>query len=516
MLAAAPPQTAGDLYKQARQAEKRGDSAAAYLKYAQAAALDPEGATDAWLRSLALRTQALIEVNYMPSDITAEGDEAIPTDPALAALLGEIEYSDLEEAKRPLPPIELQARAGEHSFELEGTPREVFEEVAGAYGLDVIFDGDFQKNKPLGLRIESAGYREALHIVCAATATFLVPVSETMFLVAEDTQQKRQELEHNMAVVIPLPETVGTQEAQELAQAVQQVMEIQKLVVDTTRRMVLLRDRVSRVRPAEALFQHLLHARAEVVIEVEFIEFARKSTLRYGIDLPKAISIAFLGLPGTLGLWPLGGPFGVNLWGFTIGDAELVAAMSRNSTRTLLRSMLRSVSGQTASLHVGDRFPIQTNAYIGGTSLDPSAQVYAPPPQINFEDLGVVVNVTPHVHGEDEVSMELEAEFQVLAGQSLNGLPVLANRNFQAFVRLKTSEWAVISGLVRSSEARNITGIAGLSDIPYLGKLFSVTTTEEDDSDVLLLVKPTIVRTPASGGMPPLWTGTETRPNPLM
>ena len=85
------------------------------------------------------------------------------------------------------------------------------------------------------------------------------------------------------------------------------------------------------------------------------------------------VGLAFLGVPGMAGVWPLASAITSNLWGFTIGNAELVASMSRSSTRTLMRSQLRSVSGQPATLHVGDRYPIQTNAYIGpGTATPPT------------------------------------------------------------------------------------------------------------------------------------------------
>jgi general secretion pathway protein D len=404
------------------------------------------------------------------------------------------------------------------SFDLKGTAEEVYEEIAKAFGLEAVYDGDFKADsKTVRVQIEQVDFREALRIAGAATSTFIVPVSDGLFMVAEDTQQKRQELEHNMAVVVPLPESVDVQEAQELARAVQQVMEIQKLVVDSTRRMVLIRDRVSKVRPAEALFRQLSQARPEVTVEVEFLEVTDKSTLSYGVDWPKTFSISFLGMIGMAGLIPITGPFSLNLWGLSLGDAQLVAAMTRNSTRSLKRATLRSVSGQPATLHVGDRYPIQSNAYIGGTpSQTERGQAFSPPPQITFEDLGVVIKVTPYVHGEDEVSIELEAEFKVLAGEALNGLPVLANRNFQATTRMKTSQWALMSGLVRSAQTKNITGIAGLADVPYLGKLFSITSKEKEDSRVLMVIKPTIVRKPAAVDIPPLWTGTETRPITVM
>lgn len=490
--------------KEARRAEKEGDLGRAYLYYALAAAQDPGDVTGAWARSLALRTRALQELDYLPPGL--ESDEEQETPPPSDEFLGVISGQELKEAERLEPPVRLHPRPRKLTLELKGDARKIYESLASAFGLHVVFDADFQPGKPTRFQLEDAGFSEALRIVRAATGTFVVPVSETVFLVARDTQQKRQELEPTMAQVIPIPETVSVQEAQELARAVQQVMNIRRLVIDSGRRLVLVRDRISRVLPAAELFRSLMAPRPEVVIEVEFLETSDNSTLSYGFSPPTSLILSFL--PGAV---PLAAPITLNLFGVTVADAELIASMSRNSTRSLLRAQLRAVSGQQATLHVGDRFPIQVNAYLGDVSGP--GEVYVPPPQINFEDLGVVVKVTPYVHGDDAVTLEVETEFKVLAGTALNGIPVIANRTFQATTRLREGEWAVMSGLMRASEARTITGLWGLANIPYLGALFRKTTTEREDGRTLLVLKPTIVRAPTLGALTsPVWVGTETRP----
>ncbi len=498
-----PRRGAWKALKEARRAEKKGEWGRAYLYYALAAAQDPGDLTGAWARSLALRTKALQDLDYLPPGLDIEdGEEPEISD----EFLGTITDQELKEAQKLEPPVTLRPRRRRVTLELEGDIRKVYETFASEFGLRVVFDADFRPGKPVRFRLEEADFPEALRILRAATGTFVVPVSETVFLVAQDTQRKRQELEHTMAQVIPIPETVSVQEAQELARAVQQVMDIRRLVIDASRRLVLVRDRVSRVLPAAELFRSLMAPRPEVVVQVEFLETADNSTLSYGFNPPTSLIFSFL--PGAI---PLAAPITLNLFGLTVADAELVASMSRNSTRTLLRAELRSVSGQQATLHVGDRFPIQVNAYLGDVAGP--GKVYVPPPQINFEDLGVVVKVTPYVHGDDAVTLEVEAEFKVLAGTALNGIPVIANRTFQATTRLKEGEWAVMSGLMRASEARTITGLWGLANIPYLGALFRKTTKEREDGRTLLVLKPTIVRAPTVGPLTsPVWVGSETRP----
>src|SRR3981081_1592760 len=115
-----------------------------------------------------------------------------------------------------------------------------------------------------------------------------------------------------------------------------------------------------------------------------------------------------------------------------------------------------------ATFHVGEKYPVLTGGYFGPSSFNgPGA--YKPPPSFTFEDLGLLVKLTPRIHGIDEVSIELDAEFKVLAGQALNGIPIISNRKISTKVRLKENESAVVAGLMSKDEAVSISGLAGLA-----------------------------------------------------
>jgi general secretion pathway protein D len=508
-----PGESAGSLSRKARKAEAAGDPAAAFLYYAQAAALEPTNDTY-WLRSQALRRQALLASPSLPPQLGAADESG---EPPGDEFLGKITLGELEEARRPQPPIELEGSPGKKSFELTGDTRQLYERVAQAYGLKAVFDPEYPPGPALSLRIENAGYEEALRIVGAATSSFLAPISPRLFFVAKDTVQKRQDYEQTMAIVIPLPEPVSVQEAQELARAVQQVMEIQRLVIDSQQRAVLIRDRVSRVRPAQLLFEQMLHRRPEVVVELEFLEVADSSSINYGLRLPASFPLAMLGR-----FWNVAGEIaqgtayaafggGATLIGLGLADAELFASMTRSSSELLLKSTLRSVHGQPATLHVGDKYPIMTAGYFG--PIEGEGQVYTPPPSFNFEDLGMVVKVTPYVHGVEEVTLEVETEFKVLAGQAINGIPVIANRRFQGTTRLRNGEWAIVAGLVRSQEVRALSGLIGISQIPLLGPLFRQNSRESQSGQTVIVLKPRLVSLPPTESVTvPVWTGPEARP----
>jgi hypothetical protein len=498
--------TAEQLYKDAQQAERAGQTARAYVLYAQAAAADPANLSY-WERAQALRPIASLLKQTAPPDAGFSPDKIDPT------LFGTITDHELDQARKPLPPPQLQATPGRQDFDLRGDSKALWEQVAGAFHLMVVFETQYQPTRTLRFQLTGADYRDALLALEAATNSYLTPVSERLIFVANDTPQKRTEFENNAALVIPFPETVTVQELQEVATGVRGTLDMQKLMVDTQRHLILLRDRVTKVRLAEKLFQDLLRPRPQVAIDVEILTTDRTSSLNYGLTMPTAVPlVSFVtrrylttSIPsGFATFMTFGG--GASLLGLGVTSAQLFANVSKSSASTLLNSEVVAIDGQPSTLHVGDKFPLVTNAYIGGKSG--GGQVFTPPPTFSFEDLGLMLKVTPRIHGPDEVSLEVDAEFKLLGAGVVDGIPVISSRKYESKVRLRTGEWAVLAGLMTRSEARTITGIPGLTTIPLL-RSNKIT---RDEGETLIVLKPhLLILPPTETPTWRAWCGSETR-----
>ncbi len=170
-----------------------------------------------------------------------------------------------------------------------------------------------------------------------------------------------------------------------------------------------------------------------------------------------------------------------------LSPGEILRGRNRFYTFTLLNSFSFSLLGGN----------VQTSGYV---------------PSFNFEDLGLSMKVTPHVHGMDEVSLDVEAEFKVLGSESLNGIPYISNRKLQSKVRIRNGEWAVISGLVDASDTNSVTEVPGLGSIPYLGKALRQNGHDKQSSEVLVLMRPVLLSPPADQFVQrTVWIGSETR-----
>ena len=442
------------------------------------------------------------------------------------SLSGTITPRELEEARNPLPPVELSGDPGVKDFDLRAESKSLWKQVAQAYHIDIVFETDYQAvhaGQPLQFQVNGMDCRGALQALEIVTDSFAVPVGPRQIFIARDTPQKRMEYEHQTAVVVPIPETVTPQEVQEVANAVRSTMEIRRLVVDAQRRLILVRDSASKVLPARRMIEDLMRPRAQVAIELNLLSTDHSTSLNYGVQLPTSFPLVSFGthaanivrsIPqGFTNFFGFGG--GRSFIGIGVTDASLFAAATENDTKSLYAAQMVAVDGQAATLKVGQKYPITTASYIGQTS-GTSGQVYTPPPTIEFEDLGLNVKITPYVHGDQSVSLDIEASFELLTGQTSNAIPVIGERKFQSRIDVKPGQWAVIAGMLTESDALNIQGIAGLASIPVAGNLFRTNDRERDRSEALIVLKPHIVYPPVEAAASEIWVGTETRPRTLL
>jgi hypothetical protein len=506
---------ASKLYKEGHKAEKAGQVARAYLLYSEAAALEPNNHLY-WSRSLALQTRAALESKVMPQ-VAAQVDGDAAPEPEEAPLPA-VTALDLAEARKPLPPAKLNAEPIRKDFNLRADAKALFETVAHAYGLDCVFDGDYHATQTIHFQMDQADYREALHALEAVTGSFLVPISDRLFMVVKDTAQKRKEEEPYAAVIVRLPEPTTQQDLTAMITAVQQACGIQKVAWDSHANIVLMRDAVSKVLPARQLFQDLLYPRAQVLVEMDFLEVTNSKELNYGLPLPGSFPLASFStfmnnvpqLASNISSMLRFGA-GAALIGIGVANLQLVASLTRSDSKMLLHASVRSVDGQPASIHVGQKYPITTGSFGGTLSLSGSS--FTPPPSFTFEDLGLSLKATPHVHGTEEVTLTVEAEFKVLGGTALNGIPVISNRSLKSDVTLKMGEWAVVAGLIDDEDARTIAGIAGLAGIPVIGPLTRSTTRNTSADQVLILLRPTLLTQPPDNSLTHVFRmGAEMRP----
>ncbi len=507
---------ASRLARQAAQAARKGEFVRAHALYAEAARLQPYG-------SFAAQSQAMLSAaaqqKLLAASAAVAGD---PDDPATGevdsgddeVLSDIITDADLKETRQPLPPLKLKALDAITTLSQASPLRKLWEDTLRLYGLEAVFDEALRDGQPIPLELAGASYRDAIRALELSTNTLAYPVTERLLLIAPNDQNTQTRLEPTAAVAIPIPLAMQTEDAQEIANALRQALEIRALMVDGSRRIMLVRDRYARVLLAETLAQELMNAPQDIVMEVELREVNRRSLTRYGINWPTNFPAVLFRtwlnnrIRADAALSYLG--FGGNpLVGIGVGAAEAVAFMSRSDSRTIYRAQMRSSSGREVSLNLGQQYPVVQQGFLRSPTSEPGASAFFP--QVQFRQLGFALKAKPYVW-RNEVTVDFETSVELLTGESVNGIPVFSNREANTRVRLEAGQTIVIAGLMNREEAISLSGLAGLSRLPGIGALFRQTTTQREDTELLILLTPRLVQSGTRrGSSPQLYSGTATR-----
>jgi len=332
---------ADQAYQAGQKAERAGDTLKAYLLFSRAAQLDPSNRAYAARKAALQGTTPLSRIPQIGFD---PADETIETALRSQGLPGTL--SSDAAAAQAAPPPHLTGTPGNHSFDVRGDARMIFEAVAGACGIQVVFDTTYQSPPPFRFQVAGVTWQEALRALEAASDSFVAPVSGSVAIVARDTPQNRTQFAPVTSVAIPIPERISVQEAQEIVTAVA----ADARHPEDHRRCAAAGSVHSRrgfegAGGRRACFSALSRLRAQIEVDVEFLSISKTSTLSYGLSLPTSASIIDFGkniggianissIPaGFTKFFTFGG--GATFLGLGIANAAAFATLSNASGETI-------------------------------------------------------------------------------------------------------------------------------------------------------------------------------------
>jgi general secretion pathway protein D len=197
------------------------------------------------------------------------------------------------------------------------------------------------------------------------------------------------------------------------------------------------------------------------------------------------------------------GHIGINDFSTSLPGAMLQAVMSDTSTKVMQSPEVRVSDGQKAELKIGDRIPYASGSFqpgIGTVGVSPLVST-----QFQFADTGVNMTITPHVHGNDELTLDITTDISnVSSNVTIGGLtqPVISQRKTDSHIRVRDGEVSLLGGLMQTQDSNTTTGIPGLVNIPLIGKyLFGSNAKDKSRSELLVAIIPHIVRKPDIDGL---------------
>lgn len=170
---------------------------------------------------------------------------------------------------------------------------------------------------------------------------------------------------------------------------------------------------------------------------------------------------------------------------------EAVAGDSR--INVLSRPRIQTSHAVQADLFIGNTVPYVTGTYNYGYGSGPSSQY-------TQLEVGIHLQVLPLINPDGLVVMDIQADVEQLGPDvqiaGVGGVPTTTKRQAGAKVAVRNGETIILGGFISDSRSKSISGIPGLMNIPGLGNLFRSTSIENLRTELIMLMRPTVLRSP--------------------
>ncbi|MGA7887274.1 MAG: hypothetical protein WCA44_16155 [Acidobacteriaceae bacterium] len=454
------------------------------------------------------------------------------------------------------PPIQLRPQPGRRSFHVRTNEQALINQVFAAWGIHPTID-ETVGSSVVPYDLDDVDFAQTEATLALATNTFFVPLDPERVLVAKDTRENRAKYEREAmetfyltglpaeeqtemvnlaredfgaktafddpdesALTVRAPADELTALNGTLQSLIEGHSEIQLDVVmyevDRTKA-----QNIGAILPNETTLFNVYSEAASILQQNSSLV---QQIIASGLAQPGQWEqiLAILLASGQVSNPLLSGGFGVfggglTMTGVTYSGGSANLQLNSSDVHSVDEMQLRVQDLEEGTVKVGERYPIMTSNYssLAGSALSIAgisnpglsstlqnlgvnlsalqAQASEPVPQVQYQDLGLTLVVTPHVLGAQGLSLKFDLKLTSLAGSSYNQVPVLDQREYQAITSLNLGESAVLLTALNRQQSVAVTGIPGLSSLPGFSDL-SNSNSNFDYSELAIVITPHIVR----------------------
>ncbi|MNI07884.1 Type II secretion system protein D precursor [compost metagenome] len=272
---------------------------------------------------------------------------------------------------------------------------------------------------------------------------------------------------------------------------------------DESQNALVLIAEPAQVRTIESIVRQLDQPRAQVLIHAAIVEISGDIAEAVGVQwgLNTGDAKGFINFPGT-DIPIVGGltfdenksaPEGALLRLGSDRFGALISALASNTHSNLLSTpSLLTLDNQEAEIIVGQNVPFKTGSYATNSSGADN-----PFTTVERKDVGISLKIKPYINEGSTLRLEVEQEVSDIA-PSVSGIDssdlITNKRALKSTILADDGEIIVIGGLIRDSVRTQKSGVPLLRDIPYLGALFRWTRDTQTKSNLMVFLRPTIVR----------------------
>jgi type II secretory pathway component GspD/PulD (secretin) len=440
------------------------------------------------------------------------------------------------------PEFHLAPDANRASFHFRGDNRELLANIARTYGISAQIEQSVT-SKRVTFEVDDVDFYQAMVAAEDVTKTFWTALDSRQILIAPDTLENRRQFERMAMRTFYIPQASTTPTAlNDVANLLRNLFEIRNVTPDSSASTLVVRAPQRVLDVATQFLESLDGSRPQVMLDVYVYQVSYTMMRDLGVHLPnqfnifnipagalaalagqniqqlvnqlissgginqansQAISALLAQLQGqnqqnsifSQPLATFGG--GKTLTGVTLDHLSAQLSLNQGGVKTLDHASLRASQATDATFRMGSRFPVLNASFApifntAAISHVIQNQTFQPAfPSVNYEDLGLTIKAKPAISPND-VSLQLEINLRALTGQSLNGVPVIGNREYKGTITVTDGEPAVVAGQVSHTETLAMSGIPGLGQIPGLNKITTTNSKQTEDDELLVVITPHI------------------------
>ncbi len=402
------------------------------------------------------------------------------------------------------------AKADEEKVSLKFTKKAPLENIlntlAKMAGMNIIFDPGFKSTK-LVITLDDVTLTQALDRICLLKNLFYKLLDPKTIIIIPDTAAKRKAYDEQIIKNYYLSNI----KADDCVKLITRVCKIKNITADSHHNTITIRETPEKVALTEKLIRFYDKRKAEVLIKVDIMEVNKDRLSEYGTEFSQyQLGQSLDTGSGTGGI--KGSRFyylDASDFTFTVPTIIYKLLESDSDSKVIARPQVRGEDARKIQINLGDKVPFPRTSFVpfatGGVEQQPITSY-------DLQDVGIEITITPHVHHNGEISLELDFKLTFITSPGTTTLPpTIGNRSVKTRIRLRDGETGIMAGLLRDSERRSRIGFPGLNRLPVLGYLFSSNRKQVTQTDIILRVTPYIIRMPdiREEDLFPIESGTE-------
>ena len=440
---------------------------------------------------------------------------------------GRSETSPREEARLPInasqerklkamgAPVELKPLSNEpltlHYYE---DAKVVYVAIGKAAGINVLFDPDYI-SKRVQVDLNNSSLLNALRVIGTMSNTFWRPIGENTIFVAQNSRQKRAELDEAAVQTFYLSNAWQQNDLNDMQTAIRNILTGVKIYGISSQNALVIRGTPDELLLAQKMINDLDKPRPEVVVDIAVLEVSKNWQRTLGIAWPSSVGVALqppctssgtcstststtttaTNNGTTPSLYDLAHLKATD-FAVTVGSTTANLLLTDSSTKILQNPRIRATDAQKATLTIGQKIPVATGSYQTGAATALVSSLVNT--QFQYQDVGVKIEMTPSVHYDNDVTLKIKIEVSSDANQvTISGVtePIIAQNVVEQVIRLREGEASILGGIQTKQDELSWAGIPGLSAIPILKYLFGSKDHQIMDNELVFLVVPHVVRT---------------------